>query len=546
MGSRSSPSSKRPAVRAAGVEHRDTVEPAFTALAQRVALRRKRYLAGREGADVAGERAALTWHRLRLLLVCAAALELVWLVGFLLPLSIWSNPKVVASPRVLAVVMGNGTLGALRFAVPVCVGFLVFACAVLAAKGLTGRVACAVVLGASALFCLTLLPTNPVTADDVYHNVADARTLWIHGANPAMVPPSRFKQDPFLKNVPAWRDTPSAYGPLWYLLSGAPLPFTGTSLWANVIAEKLIVSVFMAGTVALAMGCAAKLRPGSEVVAGVLFGWCPLTVWESAGAAHNDLVMVFFIVAALYALLRGGWPFVLPLLALAIAVKPTGALIAPLVLVWMLAQRRIPRSELAISLIASALIAGLLYLPFYSGPSALAGLGREAGHVSSSPGALIHTTIAIELHLNGTRLLAAMKFVVWPVFIAVYGWLCLRLARQPDQQRLVQSAFLAVFLFLVVLSWWFMSWYVLWLLPLAALLSGSRQAAIGVAFAAGAMLLNVPHFWLLGQNAILQEAAAAAVAFLPPLVVALAPGRRPRSRLPRPALPERSPRLAVR
>jgi hypothetical protein len=250
--------------------------------------------------------------------------------------------------------------------------------------------------------------------------------------------------------------------------------------------------------------------------------------------------MVLFALGALYAALRGRWLLVFPALAFSVATKPTLAVLAPVLLVWLLAQRRAPRADVAASLVVGVAVGAVLYLPFFNGPSALAGLGREAGHVSSSPGALVHTAIAIELHVNGTHLLNLMKLVGWPLFGLIYVLLLRRLWRHPDAQRLVETAFLTVVLFLALITWWFMPWYVLWLTPLAALCCGTRAAALGFAFALGALLLYVPHFWLLNQNAILQEAAATATAFLPPLLVALWPqhpnrGTSPRGR----ALPQR-------
>ena len=49
---------------------------------------------------------------------------------------------------------------------------------------------------------------------------ADARTYWLYGENPAVVPPTAHPDDAFRPFVWVWADEPSAYGPLWYQLWG--------------------------------------------------------------------------------------------------------------------------------------------------------------------------------------------------------------------------------------------------------------------------------------------------------------------------------------
>ena len=288
----------------------------------------------------------------RLMTVTAAglALELVLLLGFLRPLSIWRQPRIVATDRPLATVLGTDLAGALRFAVPVACAFAAFGVAAWLAQGLRGRATEAAVLAGSVLFAITLLPMNPLGSHDVYHNIADARTLWRYGDNPTVVPPSMYVDDPFIGNVVSWQTTPSMYGPVWYAISGAPLPFTGDALWANVIGQKVLTAVFLLGVTALAMRVAAGIRPGTAVAAGVLVGWNPLLHFETAGNAHSGVVMVFFALAAFYAASRRWWWAVFPLLSLAVASKYVLVVLGPVLLVWLLRRRDVPRRQLVLSL----------------------------------------------------------------------------------------------------------------------------------------------------------------------------------------------------
>jgi alpha-1,6-mannosyltransferase len=452
---------------------------------------------------------------------CALALEAVFVGGFLLRFALWQHRQVVASPRVLAALSGRGPRGALVFALAVLVAFALYALAIWIGRAAQGPAATALVLGATILFALTLLPTNPVTADDVYHNVADARTFWVHGENPLRVPPAAVAGDPLARRVPAWRDTPSAYGPLWYVVSGAPLPLTGTALWPAVLAQKALTALCLLGITALVLAAAGRWQPQQGVAAGILVGWCPLLLWETAGAAHNDSLTVCCAVAAVCAALRRWTVAVFPLLLLAVATKPTLAVLAPVLLIWLLRQEAVSLRAVGVSLLLAGALAVVLYLPVGGWAAPLAGLRRESQRVSSSPGALVQTTLAVTLHVNGLHVLTLLKALVWPSYLGLYAAVLVRLARRPDDAMLAGSSVAVMGLTLVLVTWWFMPWYLLWLLPLAALGPATRWWAVSAAFAAGAMLQYVPHFWLLGTDPRLLEFATAATAFLPPLVLAL-------------------------
>ena len=476
---------------------------------------------------------------LRDLIGAAAALELVFLFGFLLPLSIWRNPHVISSPQPIATVLGAGAAGALKFAVPVLAGFAVFALAVRLGMRLRGRPAVCVVLGATLIFSLTLIPTNPLASKDVFHNVFDARTLWVYGQNPGIVPPNAHRADPLYPSVTAWQAFPSTYGSAWYLIAAAPAAFAGDGLWSNVIGQKLLAAAFLLATTGLAMLIAGRLRPGAAVAAGILVGWNPLMEFETAGNGHNDIVMVCFALAAILALQRRWWLPVFSLLALAVATKYALVLLGPLFLCWLLAQRQLPRRQILFSLLLG--VAGFVALGwwFFAGVSTLSHAGRQAQYITSSPGALLDAILRARFHTSPAAASAIMKLVVVPLYAAAYLCLLRRLRGRMDLEALLNAGAWATFLLLLIVTWWFWPWYVVFLVPLAALLPGSRAALVATVFSATAMLMYIPYFWLLHANPITHQAACVATAFLLPALVALAHvrGRGARFLAPAPGAP---------
>lgn len=459
---------------------------------------------------------------------CGVLLELLLVTGLLLPMSLRRYPEVVRAPDGFARVLGDDAAGAARTTLLILALFAVFGVALWLASRLRGSGARWFVLAGSAVFAVTLLPLNPLGAQDVYHNVLDARIFWLHHANPTQQPPLAFPYDRLAAFVPSWRDTPSAYGPLWYLLAGLPIPVAGDGLWANVIGQKLLVGGFLLGLTWLVMQTAERVRPGSGAAAGVLVGWNPLLQFEAAGNAHNDVVMAFFAVAALYALTRRWWLAVFPLLALAVASKEIMALLGPILLVYLLRREEVSRRSIALSMILGAALVVVLYLPFLAGKQTLAGLSREADHVTSSPGALIYLIVQTSIDVRWQVILGAMKLAAWPVFLLGYASLLRAVLRRPTPETAFTTAFWAMLLLLALLTWWFMPWYLFWLAPLAAACAGRRPMALAAVFSGCAMLSYVPHFWLARNDALLREAATALTGFAVPLglTLALALGRR--------------------
>ncbi|MGH2584470.1 MAG: hypothetical protein ACRDJE_06095, partial [Dehalococcoidia bacterium] len=439
--------------------------------------------------------------------------------GLLWPLALWRQPRIIRTDRPLATILGTDAAGALYLAAVVLAAFAAFALAVWLAQGMSGRRPFLTVLCGAAVFSLILLPIYPAAANDVYHNVADARTLWLYGDNPIAIPPIVHAADPFYRNVIAWQTTPSIYGPLWYLLSGAPLPFAGDALWSNVIGQKAITAVFLVSTTALVMLTAARIQPRAAVAAGVLVGWNPLLQFETAGNAHNGIVMVFFATAALYAITRRWWLAVFPLLALAVASKYVLGILGPVLLVWMWRRQDIPRRQIIASLLLGAVVGLALYLPFLSDDPQRNFL-RESSFASFSPSAVLHTVLYTRFGLNGLQALNLVKLIFIPAFLAGYGYLLYRIPRDAQGEDLARVSFWCVFLLLIFLTAWFGPWYLVFLVPLGALLAGSRPAQIAAVFSATAMLMYVPYFWLLHGDRVILQAATAGTAFLLPMLLA--------------------------
>src|SRR5439155_10552585 len=74
-------------------------------------------------------------------------------------------------------------------------------------------------LGVTAVFCLTLLLQPALFSDDVFTYMFSGRLLAFYHADPLNNAPIQFPLDPYLRWVVSGRFTTNFYGPLWLYIS---------------------------------------------------------------------------------------------------------------------------------------------------------------------------------------------------------------------------------------------------------------------------------------------------------------------------------------
>jgi hypothetical protein len=415
-------------------------------------------------------------------------MEVVLVAGWLWPLGLWEHRTNPPDGAPMVTFLGRTREGGLQFALPAVILSVLYGTALWTALRARGRVATAIALVAPVVFVATLVLMFPGGTQDIFHNIADARLLWRYGENPTLLPPSSHPEDAFFPYLFGYENLTSAYGPLWYLLAGVPAALAGDGFVANVVAQKAMMALFLAGTTLLAWWTA--LPAGRATAAAVTVGWCPLLLWEFAGNGHNDAVMVFFAAAALLAASRGWWPAVFPLLALSALIKFTTLLLGPVALVWLLRRRDAPRRSVLAGLALAAALVVVAYVPFWAGADTLAFLERPGMTFILSPATLLHGALVSRLtNADATRI---VQLVTGAAFVALYVLALVRI--RTTTAGLHAAGFDALFAYLVFASWWFWPWYASWLAPLAARQAGGRRAWVFAAFATAA-LLTYCYWW---------------------------------------------------
>ncbi|HEV2980977.1 MAG TPA: hypothetical protein VGX51_06065 [Solirubrobacteraceae bacterium] len=370
--------------------------------------------------------------------------------------------------------------------------------------GLTAR---AVVASVVALHLILVL-APPMALTDVFNYINYARMEVVHHLNPyTTIPILEPHSDPSYA-LSNWHQLLSPYGPLFTLITFAVVPLgVAASFWGL----KVVLAAASLATLGLVWRCARLL--GRDPVKAVAFvGLNPIVLVWGLGGDHNDSLMLLFIVLGFYLLLRAGcggsaqpdsparaapgpdsagsepagpdpaaghtaglalpgaWlrsasaAAVLAGVAFvaAAAIKASAAVLIPVVLASLLrSRRRLAQVVFGMSVAcaaagAASLIAFGLHVPDLSTQSRLVtnesvpnlvGLAVGAGGETQT----LHTLMTAALAVS----LLACCVLAWRrrSAITASGWASVAL--------------------LVTLSW-VLPWYVLWVLPLAAL-SRSRR-----------------------------------------------------------------------
>lgn len=338
---------------------------------------------------------------------------------------------------------------------------VVLACARAGAVSL--RLAAVAVVAAHVVFLLA----PPLFSADVFGYVDYARLGVLHGLDPYRHGAAAAPFDAVAPYV-RWRDIATPYGPLFTLVSS---PLAWLSVPAALWACKALAALLSLGCVALVWRIAE--RRGLPPAPAVLFvGLNPLLLAYGVGGAHNDFLLLALGLGSILLVLderatAGGG-----LAALAVGVKASAGLLLP----FLLLGARRPRVVLA-GVAGGAVVVLMLAVAAFGGEA----LGfvsqiREQQQlvatesVPSRVAALLgyHDTIppAIRL-LFGVAFAAAVAALLWATWrrridwLAAAGWATLAL--------LLSTA-------------WLVPWYVVWLLPLAAVGDDRRLRAATLLF----------------------------------------------------------------
>ncbi len=454
------------------------------------------------------------------------------------------------------------------------------------------------------LFGAIMVWMQPVTTTDLYGYVARGYLFTQLHQNPMIT------QATLLPGGLSVNRPPSPYGPAWLVVTALVSLVSGNNLLMDLLLFKLIGLAGVIVAIWLVDYLARKLYPERRLRIAVLFGWCPLLIFDSIGNAHNDIIMMVCVLAAFALMLHGRARTAFALLVMGALTKYVSAVFITLWLVYELRKRvreqKILTEETlavgiagtgavavhdgaadalptpvvldadeveeeagepglggrgrelvvewvrgaastvreidpraAVSLIASASVIGLalvavFYAPFWDGLHTFTGLGQQLRplYYNSSIVGFISAPLQLIVPMSQDAALdKTLRLVFYTLFFA-YAYLQTQrlwmLGAQATMRDLITAAAKVTFAALLLITFWFQPWYVVWIVPLAALADEPFVRRQGLILAAGALMTYaVGNFLLVGDSNLVQgffvQFFEILVAFGPLLLLRAAP-----------------------
>ncbi|MGH2531966.1 MAG: glycosyltransferase 87 family protein [Thermomicrobiales bacterium] len=336
----------------------------------------------------------------------------------------------------------------------------------------------------------------PVNAIDLFIYAVRSRLLTQYGADPLVALPRDYLHDPYMIFASQeWAVNVSPYGPLWNLIAAPVTLIGGNSIGVALAGYKVLAALSALLGAWLIVRTVAGDRPRDAATAGILFLWNPLVLWEGVGNGHNDLVMVVPVVAALWAWSRRRDAWVIPLLVVAATIKYVPVIVIPLAALAIL--RRAPswhdRLRLALfALVGSALVMAVAMFPFYDPEAMWESVTQQGDIFLTSPAAMAIGVLQDYVAADDVRWWVIR--ICYGIFAATLLWQAVRVLRQPGW--LPHGVFEVFFVFLLVATWNFRGWYLIWPVAVAALLPSIWPAARSIAWTAGAMSVYALFIWI--------------------------------------------------
>jgi hypothetical protein len=339
--------------------------------------------------------------------------------------------------------------------------------------------------------------TPGMSSQDLFVYADYGNLVGAHGANPYFTTPAQVAYSDLLTRIDGWSDTPSAYGPVWVYIAGLfslifgdhPLPYF--YIYRLLALACHLLNIFLIGRILSKAG-----RSIRTVTFGMFLYACnPLVLFEGPLGAHNDVFMSTLILWGLllcfradqrgFTRLKNYWPALI-VLTLAVLVKFTSIpLIVFFLLVLAAKTLGTPHTPLRampwIAAIRNVVVAGLIfaglvvlsYLPYWIGYSPMAIL-KSFGTPPSSSGAqnslmkvatFVQGSTLISNILANRRVWSVVDVLAIGISVLVGAWY---VWRKPSMRTIVVGS-LATLVVILLVTPWFYSWYVVWLVILVPL-----------------------------------------------------------------------------
>ncbi len=374
----------------------------------------------------------------------------------------------------------------------------------------------------SCLYGLPLLFVYPINANDVFGYFLQGR-ITLSGASPYAVSPAEVETE-YAALAGEWADSVSPYGPVWTGVEAFLSWTTNGDLLRTLVGFKLVglLSVLGVGWLIFELTRLATQREDGARRNAILWLWNPAVLFMLVIDAHNDGVVLFWLLLGLWVWKKHDLPLLATMIMLlAPLTKLSGIVPVPFFAVAIL--RSLPNLSarlryVGLSIVGAIILIFLTFLPFGSPRDLFVRLLSESQAGGGfSPLAFVHfigeTVPGIELSIG--------EWVAWgtPLFVIISGLLLIGVfLGQSASQKSAESYYVYL-----ITAFKFRIWYALWPFPFA-LISGSpyhRRAAylLLVTSQLSVILYGHVRIYLFNGNHAVAHLVGVPFTFLLPLIL---------------------------
>jgi hypothetical protein len=322
----------------------------------------------------------------------------------------------------------------------------------------------------TALFSVIFIGVNAIGSADLYAYYFFAEVYNSYQQNPYNFYFNEFPDDliftktqDFWHNFKSWQKT--GYGPLFTLISILLNLLAGQDMAITIYLHKLLTAFCVMGGAVVLYKIVEITHPQKAVLLTFAFMWNPFLLFEAVNNGHNDTIVLFLNLLAIYLLIREKYLWVLPIVASSVLIKYVTVLFIPFFVLYIFRQEKTLLFWIKTSLICAAItiVSSLLFL-------------SKTANIIDSLFVQIGFTAPYWFYLGTMPLAAKLMEIYFGFdllilknilgFCFLLFWLYLVFIKRTDQYYLSKILFVLITAFFMIALFWVQPWYFLWVFPL--------------------------------------------------------------------------------
>jgi len=412
-------------------------------------------------------------------------------------------------------------VGFLQFVIAFSFLFVLFGLAWWEAHKYRDRATLWTILGFGGIFALTTSFVYPITAVDIFNYIVQGLILVQYHANPIIVTPAQFAHDPLMKLAIDFFSVSSPYGPLDQFIQALPIVIVGRNVLASLLIIKFMSSAILILEAFFVYKILSHTAPKLALSGALALAWNPFALLEYSANSHNDIIMMLFVVLAVFALVKEHHFWAITFITASSLIKFASLPLIPLFFLYSIVHQPTQKKRIQYALKALIIFFSLMidsFALFWAGPQTLQRLLNVAqGYLYSFSIFLVNIS-SPSLSYNQAR---QIGWVLFGVCFLYALWLSSR-----DFSQMLKGCFITMFTLLAFGATYVQPWYLIWSFALAILIPQTKVSLAAFLLVYGATLAELAHAYIFPWSGsqyrhifVITNSIVYLMIFLPPLLL---------------------------